>query len=93
MTNTPQFKPKYIAYGLAAIIGISALNSSFYTVKSGTKSIVFTFGNISSVEGEGLHMKIPFIQSTQVVDIRTQKQQALAMLALKIYNKLLLKLL
>ena len=73
MSNLPQFKPKFIAYGIAAIIGFSALNSSFYTVKSGTKAIVFTFGNISSVEGEGLHMKIPFIQSTQVVDIRTQK--------------------
>lgn len=64
MSNLPQFKPKFVAYGIAAIIGFSTLSSSFYSVKSGTKSIVFTFGNISSVEGEGLHMKIPFITFT-----------------------------
>lgn len=45
---------------------------AIFTVRTGTKDIVFTAGKATSVADEGLHFKIPFYQSTKTIDIKTQ---------------------
>lgn len=46
---------------------------SIYTVKSGYKGVVLTWGQVTNVVGDGLHLKIPIAQSIEKVDVRTQK--------------------
>lgn len=63
------------AAALAAIVllGLTTLLGSFFTVTAGTRAIVFRFGQVQSVEADGLHFKLPFIENYRIVDIRTQK--------------------
>jgi len=56
-----------------ALIGLSTSCSSFYTVPSGKRALVFTWGEITSVSGEGLRWKTPWIQCVEKVDIRIRK--------------------
>ena len=62
---------------------LAGLSASFYTVQSGEKAIVFTWGKITKVTGEGLNFKIPYVQSVTKVDIRTLKAEAPAVAASK----------
>jgi regulator of protease activity HflC (stomatin/prohibitin superfamily) len=62
-----------IIIGLLVLIGILILWSSFYTVTSGERAIVLRFGQVQGVEKDGLHFKMPFIESIKIVDVRTQK--------------------
>lgn len=58
---------------LGLIIVITVL-SSFYTIKSTERGVLSTFGKISpSVIEDGLHAKIPFIQSIKKVNIQQKK--------------------
>ena len=57
---------------LLLLVGIN----SFTTVKAGHTGVVLTFGKVSdTVLGEGLHLKIPFIQQIVQVDNRVQKAE------------------
>ena len=47
------------------------LFSAMYTVESGTRKIVLTAGEATSVATEGLNFKMPFYQNTKEVDIKT----------------------
>ncbi len=49
---------------------------SFYTVDSGERGLVIRFGEVISVESEGLHFKVPLIDSVINVDVRTRKAEA-----------------
>lgn len=66
-----------------AIIASVFISGSFYTVKSGERALLFTWGEITSVTNEGLHFKIPIMQTIIKVDIRTQKAEAPANAASK----------
>ncbi len=68
---------------IAIVIGSILISGSFYTVKAGEKALVFTWGKITSVTSEGLHFKIPVMQTISKVDIRTQKAEAPAAAASK----------
>jgi len=57
------------------------ISGAFYTVKAGEKALVFTWGKITSVTSEGLHFKVPVMQTISKVDIRTQKAEAPAQAA------------
>jgi regulator of protease activity HflC (stomatin/prohibitin superfamily) len=59
-----------------AFVAMILIPMSCYTVDSGEKAIVFTNKAVSSVEGDGLHLKLPFFQSVKKVDIRTKKAHA-----------------
>lgn len=64
-----------------AVVGILAfllLLGTFFTIRSGQRGIVFTFGKITAVRGEGIWGKIPIIQSVEKVSIRTQRSDAKA---------------
>jgi len=65
------------------VIGSVVVSGSFYTVRAGEKALVFTWGKITSVTSEGLHFKIPVMQTVSKVDIRTQKAEAPAAAASK----------
>lgn len=65
-----------IAGVAAVIIGIPLALGSFYTVKSGTQGLVFRNGALVEAVGDGLHGKIPFIDSVTRVDMRTQKSHS-----------------
>lgn len=67
---------KYAVLAIAGIIGLSIISDCFYTVTSGQRAIVFRFGQIKAVESEGLHLKVPFMDSTVIVDVRTLKAES-----------------
>ena len=46
--------------GIVAILIISALTSSYYTVDTDEKGVVLRFGKFSRITDPGLHFKIPF---------------------------------
>jgi regulator of protease activity HflC (stomatin/prohibitin superfamily) len=57
---------------------------SFYVVSAGERAVLITLGNPSdAVITEGLHFKIPIIQSAVVMDIKTQKDEVEATSASK----------
>ena len=68
-------QPKKIAtYVILGIFAIIVVFSSFYTIKSTERGILSTFGRISenTIE-DGLHVKIPFIQSVKKINIQQKK--------------------
>ncbi|MBQ8826800.1 MAG: prohibitin family protein [Oscillospiraceae bacterium] len=57
------------------VILVLALNS-FTTVRAGHSGVITTFGKVSdTVLGEGLHLKIPFVQEIVLVDNHVQKAE------------------
>jgi regulator of protease activity HflC (stomatin/prohibitin superfamily) len=60
------------------------LFGSFYIISAGERGILLTFGNPDmSPKTEGLHFKIPIVQSVVKMDIKTQKYEADASAASK----------
>jgi len=65
---------KRIILGVVALLVLIIVScGSPYTVNSGTKSLVFTWGKITSTSNEGLHFKFPIAQSVTNVSVQTQK--------------------
>lgn len=62
-----------VVVAIGVFFGIPVLWGSFYTVDSGEKAIVKTWGAVSDVVGDGMHFKVPFAQSVTKVDVRTKK--------------------
>ncbi len=59
---------------LLALLAVVTLFSSFYTIKSTERGVLSTFGKISSgVIDDGLHVKIPFIQTVKKVNVQQKK--------------------
>lgn len=59
-----------------SIFIIVTLVLSFYTVDAGERAIVLQWGSVVNVSDDGIHFKIPYIQSTKTVDVRTRKAHA-----------------
>lgn len=59
---------------LLAVLAVIVVFSTFYTIKSTERGVLSTFGKISpSVIDDGLHVKIPFIQTIKKVNIQQKK--------------------
>ena len=59
---------------LGALILIAVIASCFTVVQAGHTGVVMTFGAVSdTVLSEGIHFKIPFVQSVVQIDNRTRK--------------------
>ena len=59
---------------LLALLALITVFSSFYTIKSTERGVLSTFGKISSgVIEDGLHVKIPFIQTVKQVNVQQKK--------------------
>lgn len=66
---------------IAMIIVISLITmlifSTFYIVSAGERGVISTFGDPSmDAQSEGLHFKIPIVQSIKIMDVKTQKYEA-----------------
>lgn len=73
---SPTNQPKYIFFGILAIIVFLIFWGCFYTVASGERALVLRFGQVQEVVSDGLHLKLPFIEKVILVDVRTQKSRA-----------------
>lgn len=60
---------------LVAILLIVLFNSQT-VVDAGTRGVVKTFGEVTAVFEEGLHLRIPFITSVTLVDVKTQRLES-----------------
>lgn len=59
---------------LLALVVVITVFSSFYTIKSTERGVLSTFGKISpGVIEDGLHVKIPFIQTVKKVNVQQKK--------------------
>jgi regulator of protease activity HflC (stomatin/prohibitin superfamily) len=65
-----------VGLGFVGLLGFSVLMGSFFTINQGQRGIVFRFGQIQSIEAEGLHLKLPFVDNVIRVDTRTQKAES-----------------
>lgn len=65
---------RYILWGAGALVAIIVFFSSFYTIRSTERGVLSTFGKMSdTVVEDGLHLKIPFIQSIKRVNVQQKK--------------------
>lgn len=65
---------RYIGYGVLAVIAIILCFSSFYTIRSTQRGVLSTFGKMNDVVIEdGLHVKIPLIQTVKRVNVQQKK--------------------
>ncbi len=62
------------------VVGVSSC-STVYTVDAGERGIVLTWGAVTKVVDDGLHVKIPYMQAVRIVDVRTRKAHAPAQAA------------
>ena len=75
-SNPPLRTVRFLAIG-AILLGLLIVGrSGIYTVDAGERGIVLTWGAVTSVVDDGLHLKIPFIQTVMIVDVRTRKAHA-----------------
>lgn len=62
---------KSAAAALAAIVLLIAFFSSFYTVNETERAVVLGAGKLVSVEGPGLHVKVPFYHTVKKISLQT----------------------
>lgn len=75
---------KAILYVILIVIVAILLFNSLYTINSGERGVLLTFGKASNIAiTEGIHTKIPFVQKVIKMNIRTQKYEADATAASK----------
>ncbi len=65
---------RLVAFGIAAFLLIITLTGFFFVVDTGTRGVVLRFGAMNRVEPEGIHAKIPFIESVVHMTVRVQKE-------------------
>lgn len=68
---------KVVKYCVIISFLIILLFSTFYQVNAGERAVLLTFGkpNMNAI-GEGLHFKIPIVQTATKMNVKTQKYQA-----------------
>ena len=67
---TPKTLVKTVIIALVVVIIASVGLTNCYTVKTGEVAVISTFGKLDRIEKEGLHFKIPFIQSKDFIETR-----------------------
>jgi len=68
---------------LVVLFGLMLFFNSVGTISAGERGILFQFGAVQRVLGEGLYFKIPFIQGVKSMDITVQKNEVEASAASK----------
>ena len=64
----------YLIWGGVALVALIVFFSSFYTITSPERGVLSTFGKRSDqVVEDGLHFKVPFIQTIKKVNIQQKK--------------------
>lgn len=68
-----RWKPLVIGI-VIALVAIILVASAFVVVPAGSTGVVVTFGSVSETPlQEGLHLKIPFVQTVEVISNKIQK--------------------
>lgn len=67
---------KIVMGSIGAIVGLILLSGTFFTVGAGERALVLRFGQVQDIVGDGLHAKLPMVDTIIRVDIRTQKSHA-----------------
>ena len=76
---TPGQIIRWVIRGVVCVFVGGILLGTCYTVPAGSRAIILTFGKPDlSAKSEGLHVKIPFVQSRIILDVQTQKYSARA---------------
>lgn len=65
------------------LIAVGFVGATFITIPAGNRGILLQFNAVHGVLGEGPHWITPFIQSVELVEVRTQKESADATAASK----------
>lgn len=81
MEDTKKFKQKkefrtgrLITLAIVVLFISVIVLGSFYTISAGYRGVLLTFGKPSdNIMEEGLHFKIPIVQSVKKMEVRTQK--------------------
>jgi prohibitin 1 len=75
--NSPQVPYRILFYLIGAVVAVFVLVAVFPVVIVGAGERGVVFNNFSGVEnrilGEGMHFRIPFVESVTKVSVRTQK--------------------
>jgi regulator of protease activity HflC (stomatin/prohibitin superfamily) len=75
---------KLVGFGIVALIALILLGNSVVIVGAGQRGVVLTWGKVSNtVWGEGLHFKMPIMQSVATVSVQILKTEADAAAASK----------
>ena len=62
-----------VVVGVVLVVLVAVLAfSSMFTVQTGEVAVLKRFGKVTSVKGEGLNYKIPFIDTSEIITIREQ---------------------
>lgn len=64
---------KILPLFLIVIVIIAAILNSYFIVIEGHVGIVKRFGEAKAQENPGLHLKIPFIETVEMIEVRTRK--------------------
>lgn len=67
------FPVKTIFGGILAVCGLILFFMTYYTVAPYERAVLTRFGQLTAVEGEGLHFKMPFVNA--VTYFRTDLQE------------------
>ena len=62
---------KLLPVAAIAVLVLSVILGSFYSVSEDQQAVVVMFGKVQRVDGAGVHWKIPYIQTAKKVDITT----------------------
>jgi len=73
MNISPPAPTKKLFALIPAGIAALAILSSFYTVSEGHVGVIKRFGEAKSQENPGLHFKVPFIETVEMIEVRTRK--------------------
>lgn len=74
--SSAELTAKIIKWAIVGIILCILIFGSFFIISAGQRGIVLTFGNPNVVPyAEGIHFKIPLIQSVVKMNVQTQKYE------------------
>jgi membrane protease subunit HflK len=68
----PQIPKNLVVFGIAGILALILAFSSFYTVQPEEVGIVLRFGEYIKTTEPGLRMKIPFVDTVEMVPVQRQ---------------------
>lgn len=84
LKETDRLNLRHVGAGLFIILAAISVNGTFYTIDSGERGVLLTWGDASmSSIGPGLHVKIPGMQTVDRYEVRTLKYESKATAASK----------
>lgn len=63
----------YLVGAVILVVVLISVSQAMYTVEEGNVGIVKRFGEATQQVNPGLHMKIPFVDTLEILEIRTRK--------------------